>query len=151
VPVAIPMRTCSEVSPFVRRAATASTSASAARTALKRQFRTRLVQKASTHGTLLYSTLPAYVWALPPRQLSDEVARAIVKAARCYTPGCRGLDYMAANPEAHLGEYMTIKALAAIDPDELIAALHEACPEDDYPISYLDPKERRPPFGGGHA
>jgi hypothetical protein len=98
-----------------------------------------------------YATLPAYAWFLSPRRLNEAVTRAVVTAARCYTPGCRGLDYMAADPDAHLGEYMTVCALASIDADELIAALYAADPTDEYPIAAFDPEARRPPFGGGHA
>ena len=38
-----------------------------------------------------YLTMPAWVWNLPLRQQSDEVTRAVCKACRCYTPGCKAL------------------------------------------------------------
>jgi hypothetical protein len=64
-------------------------------------------------------------------------------AAHCYRPGCRGFDYMAADPAKHLGEYLTVTALADVDPEDFIAAVHEADPSDDFPAACFDPAERR--------
>jgi hypothetical protein len=89
-----------------------------------------------------YLTLPASVWALPPRQQSDAVIRAVCAACRCYTPGCRGFDYMAADPDKHLAEYLTIRALASVDVDDFLRDLNADCASGPFPASAYDPDGR---------
>lgn len=88
-----------------------------------------------------YLTLPPEVWALPPRQQSDAVVRAVCAACRSYTPGCRGLDYMAADPDKHLGEYLVIRALATVDVEDFLCDLNAEC-DEPFPARAYDPDER---------
>jgi hypothetical protein len=88
------------------------------------------------------------VWELPPRQQSDEILRAVAEVCRSMPIPCHGLDYMAADPDRHRGEFMTITALAdlATDPAELarfIADVNREFVDDDFPAARLDPDGRR--------
>ena len=88
------------------------------------------------------------MWDLPLPQQSDVVLRAVIRVCHSYRAPCRGLDYMAADPTMHFAEYMAICALANVDEDEFLAAVHRDLPDDPYPVARLDPDGRmgrRPP------
>jgi hypothetical protein len=90
----------------------------------------------------VYLTRPAEVWALPLRRQSEEVLRAALYAARCYRLPCKGLDFMACDPELHHAEFMTIAAMANVDVEDFVAEVHGLHPDDPFPASAFDPDAR---------
>jgi hypothetical protein len=89
-----------------------------------------------------YQTMPAHVWALPPRDQSDAVLRKVAEACRVFLRPCKGLDHMVNDPDTHLAEYLTLMALATVDIEDWLCDLHHDHPDDPFPATYYDPRER---------
>ena len=88
----------------------------------------------------VYLTLPAAVWDLPLQGQSDAILRAAATACRSLTPGSRGFDHMVAEPEAFLGEYLTLRALACVDIEDWLCDLHYQYPDEPFVACYYDPR-----------
>ncbi|SED74254.1 hypothetical protein SAMN05444161_3893 [Rhizobiales bacterium GAS191] len=74
------------------------------------------------------------------RDESDALLRTMCIVARNVVDTPSFLRRLKQEPARRFPEFLVIKALAQVDPDQFIASVHEAFPNDD------DPAERLSPF-----